>query len=1650
MVPQGGKRKRDERNYSQDSGNGTGRPSPHRPGDLGMAHHDHSNNHQFNGYSQPPYHQQNQRGQYNYQYRQPQDGYRRGFRGGRGGTNTQSTPSRVNSDRVEISTAMTAQNISERSMPSPKAFTEEANPSTTPAAPSRPITPPASAAAISRPAVEMPAVQKEASPQRIIRPFQFQHLTGERIKTWEESGRSQVLEEAERACDAANYVTLSAVFIEVLRSALDSRLAPAEAATTVEKIISTSTAYPTLDAATIFLDTVSIVAEVENFQDAIKAVVLGSGISSELMREQLEESLLLSLGLIRSTFNRMFIRKQTNILYRQSNYNLLREETEGYSKLVTELFTTVNDGPPSEEVVTETFENVKALIGAFDLDAGRVLDVTLDVFASLLVKHYRFFVKMLRISSWWPQDEVDEENMRSNSHTFQSLPLWARPGHSSWVNSDADREEVEAFKSKRDIRFWQRAHAVGMDAFFELGSRARLDDSEVAALLREISGSDVSDQVALETRRWVEVTRTLPPAGNSTAAQLLGFKLRFYASQARDPTDTLPLNLIYLAALLIKVGFISLRDLYAHLEPADEGMEAVKQKQAKEKEERDLARRPGGGALNALARAGALVDDTVAPPVPVPAAARLRDPDTRAATPAKAENNAGKTDTSTTKPEEEDSEPLPEPLDQKVQLLRSLLCIGAIPEALYLLGRFPWLVDAFPDLPEHIHRICHYALSGVYEKLNPLADRNSVRDSARAPSPDQSGAAKGAVRFMDKTHPKVLRWAQLDRNDTNDGIDYRFYWDDWTDAVPVCQSVDDVFVLCSTILNFSGYKIGNDPELMSKLARIGKHSLSLDATEENAERWIGLCKRLLCPALSMTRSNPAVVNEVYDVLKFFPTKTRYEIYTEWFTGATSRTPDISIAFDIVKLETKDTLRRINKTNQKLMARALAKIACSSPGTVFQVVLNQVEAYDNLTDVVVECGRYFTYMGYDVLTWSIMNALGRAGRSHKSADGINTNKWLSSLSTFCGKIFKRYAHMQSLPILQYVLNQLQNGNSADLRVLREIVSAMAGIATDTDFSESQVQAMAGGSLLQTQTLRQVQDKRHELKIPAKRLLRCLNDHDLTGSILISIAQERQRSQYNIEAASLKVISENFDEIHNVFIQYLDMLRSGLPVKDFNAVVPDTVSMISEYGLDPSIAFTIFRQSIAKAVEEYDAEHNPAKRRLSTEKSQQKDDIDMPDAVKSAELGEDDAEDQVTASKDVRDSITVEKQDTSVPVTADVKEEDISMTVIAKPPAHWHPVMQDLMMGMKKALPADFEETMSLPFYVTFWQLSLHDMMAPSGSYDEEIKRQKDRIAAINNDRTDLSSAGTRKKEQEKKAINELLERLREEMVAHIHSYQHVRNRLQLEKDMWFKGHQGNALNVALLQSCFLPRCMISPLDSFFTQKMLFFLHTSGAPNFRTVQVFDRLLNEKALTNLIFNCTTREADNLGRFLNDVLKELMTWHADKAIYEKKAYGVKRDLAGFACNARLTPEGKPENLLLYEDFRRLFFKWHKNLYNAFRICLNNGGYMHIKNAIVILKCIHRCYPAVNFMGKGLMEILARIVKDEKTVRDDLFVAANSLKGMIGAREKEWVMPQAFHFVSCGLDANHALALIKLIEFEGGRTKRCLGIDTSIDHCRT
>ena len=1430
----------------------------------------------------------------------------------------------------------------------------------------------------------IPSSQNTKTPHR---PYSYTYLTNDVCGSWQDGGRNKMLEQGKGAVQEADEVKITIITQELLHSAVAGRVSAEEAGDVVRQMVTSGRAddKPQVQAdepdaiQTVVMDTISLHFEEDPTTPIapLSHFIVATGIPQALLRLEFDNQLMEKLGLTRGTFARMGIRKQTNVLYRQANFNLMREESEGFAKLMTELFTTSGNEPPTAEVVEDTVEKVKAMIGAFDLDVGRSLDVVLDVFGAVLVKQFRFFVKFLRASPWWPRQ--DGAVRLSGEGSVSALPQWALPGHHGWHLTDEQKDEVDQTIQFRDEKFWVHAKQQGLSAFYQLG--------KVAASQQQMEQAAKSDDPEDITSQWIRETSTIPPSGNRDAAQLLGFKLRFYSSSvARNEHDLLPDNLIFLSALLIKIGFISLKDLYPHIWRSDEEMDELRQQKLKEKAERDRATRPGAGARNALLMAGALADDTM-PAVP----SRLRESNTRAATPSK------ETESAKTAPQDT----IPEPADQKVLLLKSLLAIGALPEALFILGRFPWLMDLCPDLPEYLHRILHHSLGRVYDNLRPMHDRCDLQNPKPTYETDLPGLPKGQVKIVDLPARKVLRWALLDRDDSSDGLDYRFYWDEWNDQIPRCQTVDDVFILSETLLALVGVKIGQDPALTFKLARIAKHSLVTDKSESNRQRWLGLSKRYLLPALSLTKSNAAVVNEVFEVLNNFSINTRYLMYLEWTSGRTSRLPDVKLAFDQAKAETRDILKRISKTNVRPMAKLLAKVAYANPHIVITTALNQIEAYDSIAEVFVEGARYFTDLGYDVLTWAIISSMARAGRSRVKEGGMFASRWLIALSQFAGKIYKRYGMMKPAPVLQYVSQQLDQGNSTDLKMLEHIVASMGGIATDTSYNDSQLQAMGGGPLLQAQTILQLLDRRHELKPTSKRLTRALLEAGLAGKLLLSMAQQRQACIFEEGDVPLKAIGNTFDEIHRVMIQYLELLRSNLTIDEFEAHVPDVVKLLVDYGIQPEVAFWISRSVIARRMFEHDrATTESRKAENAADFKEDNGDVDMSD-----ELNGDEEEGEAIETEDVAEDAPaltdVEVNGTNL----DLEATDKAGNTFTSPDDCWHPILRGVMDGIHDKLPSEVVGAVGTGFYVTFWQLSLFDITIPGKSYEDELSRQHKKIAAITADRADVSTTGVRKREAEKRQIQELIDNLLAENKQHLKAFAESKARLQREKDQWFSGKArlSELLNTALMEQCFLPRMLSSPLDAYFCFKFVKFLHGAGTSNFRTLGFYDLFFRPNRLTSLIFTCTSKESDNLGRFLNEILKDLARWHKNKTLYEKEAFGFKRNLPGFAMKVE---NGKVTHLLDYESFRKILYKWHNNVFQALQQCLTSPEYMHIRNAISILRSVAQVYPTLNFHGTGLQKAVDKLRESDK---EDLKVASAALLGALHHREKSWMAPQAF-----------------------------------------
>jgi THO complex subunit 2 len=1326
------------------------------------------------------------------------------------------------------------------------------------------------------------------------------------------------------------------------------------------------------------------------------------------MRNELESDLLGSLGLVRDTFARVAVRKATHALYRQSNYNLLREETEGYSKLMTEYFTTVNSEPPTQEVVSETYQRVNALIGAFDLDIGRVLDVTLDVFANLLVKHGKFFVKFLRSSAWWPElrglDGIEWEEP-----AVTTLPQWAHPDSPQWYYSDQEKDEQLQLREQRDRKFWQRVgelgERAGIQAYFELGARRITANNRQPDQTMPAEGQPLSKQQAARrwADEWIAQTGTLPPPSNDIAAQLLGFKLRFYASDARDAHDFLPDNLMYLAALLIKIGFISILDLYPHLYPLEEDMSAHKEKLLKEKKEKEEKER--GTVRNALTMSGALPDDTHPGP---PAVSRLREAvpksDSERSTPAKTDETTDKKDS-----------PLPEPADQKYQLLKSLLCIGALPEALFILGRHPWLLEVYSDLPDFLFRIAHHSLSKVYEATQPIpADLTSVIS--------KGAGLRTASRPSDFIPRRTLRWAKPDMRDAGDGIDYKFYWEDWVDNIPICQEVDDVLKLCTSLLGLLGPECGKDIVLLTKIVRIGKKSLDDNESEANRKRWVDFCSTFIAPALSFTGKNPGIINEVWGLFKHFDTATRYVIYQQWFTS--TKPLSLKAIFEQVRVATNHDLGRVATKNTKEYGRKIAKISYASPGIVFQLTLKRLINYPNMIDTLVECVRYLTLLGYDCLTWTMVSFFIRPEKGGTQNDGMLAAPWLKNIASFVGKAYQRHSFMDPTPVLQFITHQLlqPGGELYMLDVLEQMIKHMGGISIYGSLSESMILSLCAGPILRTFTFtHHLSDNRHQAGSSARRLAKYLKETGLAPQILVALAQHLEAYVYRDDQqdAPDKVVLFNLDKLRSNFLQYLELLRTYIDVDDFDNLFPGPIEMISAFGVEPDLAFTIARASIsAKANKSRTRKHvDPAR-----SKSQSNGDVDMGDVdEKPATNGV-----ALTSHNSGKDTSTPSKDSAAFGHPTDVEMKEISESTHQDSPitdaqlstGSANPAIESLVEEIKAALPETFGEHPCLSFYVTFWQLSLPDV--DNGGFKQQYQStiahwERQLPPPVVPGRRGYNPNIPRKETDAMRQAKIEVAKLKVEQQEVMLASSLTQNHLRIEMRQWFEGvpmldARSDALHSALLQDCFLPRSRMSLQDAQFAAAMLKFMHTSGVPGFRTIKLLDLLFNANKLSCIVSMYSDDEALTFGRFIHSILRELLRWHENRDdAYAVSAHGSYKKLPGFG--RRFDADRNPIDHLQYDDFCKLLYKWHKALFTALKSCLDTGDFQQIRNSLVILTACSGSFPKVDTMAAELRQAIEPMAKHDE--RGDIKTTAGSSLALFRDPEKNFQSEFKFRNVS-------------------------------------
>ncbi|KAJ7667690.1 transcription factor/nuclear export subunit protein 2-domain-containing protein [Mycena polygramma] len=1285
----------------------------------------------------------------------------------------------------------------------------------------------------------------------------------------------------------------------------------------------------------------------------VKQLVLCGLVVPTFCVERLDSAISADVGLItdKNVFDKKEIRTRTGLFYKQNKFNLLREQSEGYSKLTAELTSSLGPahsaatGLPTESYASiedrarPVWEKVISLIGYFDLDPNRALDMILDVLSVHLVTHYSFFLALLSFSPWSasyrrPLAAVNDANMNVEQ----------TPG----LYKDKTIDEVLSLADRRP-------------------HDARTQGSSPRVM-----------------------------------AQVVGFKFAYY--QSADVTELTPKNLYMTAAILIREGFITLEELYPHLSPSDDDMDQVNKDYLA-----DVQTRISGAKISALALAAPLTQEGGSLPGPAKSKALASDLK-KAAEPKKVPN-------------------------QKVGLLTALLAVGALKPAFAIMSKFPWLVNAHPEIADLMLRVLKLSISPLYDSLLVNKERNPSFNVPRA----RYGTT--GVSYPSPRKPSLTLWAPTPPSTST--LDFVFFFPQWVERVPICSSLDDLVDVIEPLVAFIGVHISRDPLFLTKFLRLGRTHLQTtvptDATTKRAIGdpnpndpirifWFRILRKYLLPALTLVRGNAVCTVEIWNIIRQYETTARWRLYGEWKSTMYKSHPELRVRQAHVEKESKGILRRLSHNTFDSLSGTVAKLAHSNPCIFFANAVNQIMAYDNLANVVIQALRYVTNMGFDVLVFIILDALANPKKDRVKDDGVNTSDWLQSLASFTGMLFRRYS-ADLTPLLKYIVHQLHNGQTTEIVVLRELIWKMAGIEPLPSLSDSQIIAMAGGPVLRIEAIASVArgarlDPGDAVLKGPQRLGRGLLESSLALPLLIQVAQQRDSCVFKAPDAHLKTLASLYDTTHGVLLQYLELLTSPSVVapQDYaNKVLPPLADLGELYGISAPICMHIIRPVLnAKLLAA--AEAMPEQERLANEEAEKrlkaaltaKKPLASTSRVASPAIG-------VAVADSIADSKSA-VQDTA-------SKEDVSMETEATAPASapltpespWLPELVPLFEDVKKIAPLNAYNNVGPAFYVSFWQLSTYDLSPPSAKYDDEVanlrnlSRQED-SAYISADRSSdrnvrLTAASHRSRRDRYNAfVSTLAQEFKQQTLLRAFTLK----RLAREKQHWFSPSQcpATVLVGSIIEHCIQPRCLISPMDADYCVQIIKVLHTLGTPGFHTLMCYNKILGEHVRV-VLFSCSEYEARNYGRFLRGVLADLAKWYGDQAQYNSDNQTATRGTVvyhpGFVQKWTSKPIDQSDQLEWGTAFRRVVRKWHAKLAKCFVECIGTGEFMHVYNAIIVLKEILPVFPLADVSaetGPALDQAIDKFVEGED--RDNLKILGRAYSASLKKRESLWARPKA------------------------------------------
>ncbi|KAG9290655.1 hypothetical protein G9A89_011618 [Geosiphon pyriformis] len=387
------------------------------------------------------------------------------------------------------------------------------------------------------------------------------------------------------------------------------------------------------------------------------------------------------------------------------------------------------------------------------------------------------------------------------------------------------------------------------------------------------------------------------------------------------------------------------------------------------------------------------------------------------------------------------------------------------------------------------------------------------------------------------------------------------------DIIPKFQTLDELkncdgegFELMMLI----GHGFARDVRSLTKLVRLALADLEKSKLKQGAPHtkeqvqtwldaeisWIKVIRKSLLPSLSLSQTNPSLVNEVW-------------------------APGVEKAQEAVD----PIVRRATKENAKEYSRPLGKASHQNPIVVSMTMIHWAKMHDNMITVVVDMCKHMSELSFDVATYLILDALSDnkdPGKKMKD-DGVNWKDWITNLSKFCGHMCKKYDGMCMEAILSYIdLSLSRPGQSHDLVVIAQLVEIMSGISPLGALSATDVSVIGASETCRKEQLYKFSEKLNMRK-STRRLVDALRKTNLAFPLVKLLAVIKYFHSYKDQSYShIKLMTNN---CQSIFVQYCEFLSYHLPTTE---KFPRFDELRINLGLEPEAAFRILRKHLGDMI------------------------------------------------------------------------------------------------------------------------------------------------------------------------------------------------------------------------------------------------------------------------------------------------------------------------------------------------------------------------------------------------------------------------------------------------------------------------------------